>query len=445
MQPSDSLPPVGRGSSRPWPVAYPVPRATRRKKGLPGAWAVLFQRAVGSDPAGCASRLAHRVETAIAFRLHNALGTQNERYFVAVNPTAHSLACLRIGVFVTADAARLATGVGGSPFTGRVSHPLDGKQSFMTSPHRHSPLTSLAWSHCAPTPLMRIPGPTHRGPILLQHRREHLQARGHDQLLELGLGIDKDVDQREMTRCRGCRLATTSDYARLLLHGGSFLGASPQVFPTGRITRPAGSRRLKFQQPLGHPQHRPVGRGPRRVGRRETRGTRQAWMEEAPSRCRPVGGDRGAGSTQCAWRRRHDYGPTTTVDLSPVGDGDISSVTADAVYDTTAVCEAAGGRGAKVVVPPKRTAAVSHRRPRSGARDRTVKRAQAIGRRCWKKEAGSHRQARVENVFFRYTSIIGDGLRARRAAGQGAEAVLACHVLNRMRDLGRPASYAIRR
>ena len=152
MQPSDSLPPVGRGSGRPWPVAYPGPRATRRKKGLPGAWAVLFQRAVGSDPAGCASRLAHRVETAIACRLHNALGTQNERYFVAVNPTAHSLACLRIGVFVTADAARLATGVGGSPFTGRVSHPLDGEQSFMTSPHRHSPLTSLAWSHRAPTP-----------------------------------------------------------------------------------------------------------------------------------------------------------------------------------------------------------------------------------------------------------------------------------------------------
>ena len=152
QQPSDSLPPVDRGSGRPWPVAYPVPRATRRKKGLPGAWAVLFQRAVGSDPAGCASRLAHRVETAIAFRLHNALGTQNERYFVAVNPTAHSLACLRIGVFVTADAARLAPGVGGSPFTGRVSHPLDGEQSFMTSPHRHSPLTSLAWSHHATTP-----------------------------------------------------------------------------------------------------------------------------------------------------------------------------------------------------------------------------------------------------------------------------------------------------
>ena len=133
-----------------WPTLSLVRQGGRRAS--PGAWAVLFQRAVGSDPAGCASRLAHRVETAIAFRLHNALGTQNERYFVAVTPTAHSLACLRIGVFVTADAARLATGVGGSPFTGRVSHPLDGKQSFMTSPHRHSPLTSLAWSHHATTP-----------------------------------------------------------------------------------------------------------------------------------------------------------------------------------------------------------------------------------------------------------------------------------------------------
>ena len=47
--------------------------------------------------------------------------------------------------------------------------------------------------------------------------------------------------------------------------------------------------------------------------------------------------------------------------------------------------------------------------------------------------------------FFRYKSIIGEGFRARSSAGQGAEAVLACNVLNRMRDLGRPASYAIRR
>ena len=77
---------------------------------------------------------------------------------------------------------------------------------------------------------------------------------------------------------------------------------------------------------------------------------------------------------------------TTAVDLIPVVDGDISRVTADAAYDTIAVYEAAGARGAQVVVPPKRTAAVSRRRPRSLARDRTVKRVQEIGRRRWKKE-----------------------------------------------------------
>ena len=51
----------------------------------------------------------------------------------------------------------------------------------------------------------------------------------------------------------------------------------------------------------------------------------------------------------------------------------------------------------------------------------------------------------MENAFFRYTSIIGDGLRARSPAGQGSEAVLGCEVLNRMTALGRPVSFRIGR
>ena len=47
----------------------------------------------------------------------------------------------------------------GSPLTGRVSHPLDDKQSFMMSSHHHSPLTSLAWSHHATTPVRPRRGP----------------------------------------------------------------------------------------------------------------------------------------------------------------------------------------------------------------------------------------------------------------------------------------------
>ena len=87
----------------------------------------------------------------------------------------------------------------------------------------------------------------------------------------------------------------------------------------------------------------------------------------------------------------------------------------------------------------------AHQRPRSGARDRTIRRVKALGRRRWKKASGYHQQARVENAFFRYKSIVGDCLRARSSSGQRREAVLACNVLNRMTELGRPVSYRISR
>ncbi len=70
-------------------------------------------------------------------------------------------------------------------------------------------------------------------------------------------------------------------------------------------------------------------------------------------------------------------------------------------------------------------------------------RVQEIGRRQWKKESGYHQQARVENTFFRYKSIIGDRLRARHPKSQEAEALIACNILNRMTEFGRPESFAI--
>jgi len=119
---------------------------------------------------------------------------------------------------------------------------------------------------------------------------------------------------------------------------------------------------------------------------------------------------------------------------------DIASFTADAAYDTIAIYDAATARGAKVIVPPRTSAT---RSTRSGARDRAVRRVRKVGRRQWKKESGYHQQARVENTFFRYKSIIGDRLRARHPKSQEAEALIACNILNRMTDLGRPESFAI--
>ena len=120
-------------------------------------------------------------------------------------------------------------------------------------------------------------------------------------------------------------------------------------------------------------------------------------------------------------------------------------ITADAAYDTLAFYETANTRGTTVVVPPAKTAKLSRRNPRSSARAGTIRRISKIGRRRWKKEVGYHRQARVENAFFRCKSILGDRLRSRTRAAQAVESVLACNVLNRMTELGRPESFAIGR
>ena len=136
---------------------------------------------------------------------------------------------------------------------------------------------------------------------------------------------------------------------------------------------------------------------------------------------------------------------TTALALIDAVEGDVSCLTADAAYDTRGIYEAAGARGATVVIPPTRTATVSGRRPRSPARDPTIQQVQQVGRRQWKKDSGYHQQARVENAFFRYKSSIGESLRTRSPGGQETEAVLACNVLNQMTQLGRPASYAIDR
>ena len=136
---------------------------------------------------------------------------------------------------------------------------------------------------------------------------------------------------------------------------------------------------------------------------------------------------------------------TTALDLLTAVEGPLARITADAASDTVAVYDTAGARGATVVVPPARTATVSGHGPRSPARDRTITLVKQLGRRRWKQASGYHRQSRVENAFFRYTSIIGDGLRARSPAGQGSEVVLGCEILNRLTALGRPVSYRIGR
>ena len=158
-----------------------------------------------------------------------------------------------------------------------------------------------------------------------------------------------------------------------------------------------------------------------------------------------LGVDRSGVIVAQALTEGHVDDATTGITLIEAAAGALGSVTADAAYDTVGFYAAAGARGAAVVVPPTSTANVSRHGPRSSVRDRTIVAVKEMGRRRWKTTSGYHRQARVENAFFRYKSIIGDGLRARSPGGQGTEAVLACTLLNQMTARGKPVSYSIGR
>ena len=105
---------------------------------------------------------------------------------------------------------------------------------------------------------------------------------------------------------------------------------------------------------------------------------------------------------------------------------------------------AAGTEDVMIVVPPRRSAVSSG--PTGGPwtqREAALERIRRLGRREWQKESGYHRQARVENGFSRYKSVLGAQLKARNRKAQGREAAIGCQILNRMAALGKPNSDAV--
>ncbi len=180
-----------------------------------------------------------------------------------------------------------------------------------------------------------------------------------------------------------------------------------------------------------------VGEGPWAAAKHGPRGTRD-WRKLH------VGGDgRGFIGAHGMTESRVDDASVVPDLLSQVS-GAIERFTADRAYDKTPVYDLLSESGAEVVVPPTKNARIS----RSGAagartRNKTIEAVRELGRREWKKQAGYHQQARVENAFYRYKQLIGGRLRSRNIQAQAAEVRLAVYVLNRMLELGASRSEPI--
>lgn len=127
----------------------------------------------------------------------------------------------------------------------------------------------------------------------------------------------------------------------------------------------------------------------------------------------------------------------------PLGD-----VLGDGAYDTMDCREVVHDRGGRQIFPPDKNAALQkgHPLPELQERDQAIRRIQELGeegRSLWKQEIGYHRRSRVEAFMFRFKTILGDRLAARKKCTQATEVTIKLDVLNRMTELGMPKSYKV--
>lgn len=123
----------------------------------------------------------------------------------------------------------------------------------------------------------------------------------------------------------------------------------------------------------------------------------------------------------------------------------LGDVLGDGAYDTIDCREAIHDRCGRQVIPPKRTARVQRKDPIPCllSRDKAINRINELGvngRAQWKKEISYHRRSLAETFMFRYKTIMGDRLFARRWQTQITEVKIKLDVINRMTEFGMPES-----
>ena len=140
-----------------------------------------------------------------------------------------------------------------------------------------------------------------------------------------------------------------------------------------------------------------------------------------------------------------EQAPSHIPELLAQVDGGIERFIGDGIFDQAPVSTAVETHapGARVIISPRKDAVVSPTAAISPTqRDQHLLEIERAGRFQWKRTLGYYTQSQAENAFSRFKRTFGGRLRAKREASQEREASLACALLNRMRELGHPQSYA---
>lgn len=122
--------------------------------------------------------------------------------------------------------------------------------------------------------------------------------------------------------------------------------------------------------------------------------------------------------------------------------GRIRSLTGDMAYDNRRLRKKLYKAGIGQIIPPiSRGVASSGEDPFMADRDQALKYIREYGREEWKKREGYHKRSLAETAMFRYKTIIGPALQARKAHTQKTEAMIGVRILNRTMQLAKPLSY----
>jgi hypothetical protein len=142
----------------------------------------------------------------------------------------------------------------------------------------------------------------------------------------------------------------------------------------------------------------------------------------------------------------HEQDPSQVPELLSQIERDIDRFIGDGMYDKDPVYATVEQHspGARVIIQPRKDAVLSPTGTTSPTqRDQHLVEIERAGRLQWKRTSGYYAQSRAENAFSRFKRTFGGGLRAKRDVSQEREASLACALLNRMLELGRPQSYPV--
>ncbi len=123
----------------------------------------------------------------------------------------------------------------------------------------------------------------------------------------------------------------------------------------------------------------------------------------------------------------------------------IKSFRGDGAYDDTTFREVLGKDVKQIIPPPKNavTCKPTKKKPvpeHLFQRNTAVERIAEVELKGWKKEEDYHLRSLNEVAMFRFKTVFGGGLDARKFENQEVEASLKCKVLNRFAQMGMPQS-----